>query len=138
VVFIAAALGLAGCGGSSHFADKSRPATPVNLSVYVNDHSVSVSPASVGAGPVVFLVTNTAATTELVTIKSDGGGSQTAATTGPINPGTSAQVQADLGTGSYVVTTSAPSGQAPARPIRPARLKIGPPRANSNNAVLQP
>lgn len=136
--FVAAALGLAGCGGSSHFADKSRPATPVNIGVYVNDRAVSVSPASVGAGPIVFLVTNSAATTELVTIRGDGGGSQTAATTGPINPGTSAQVQADLGTGSYVVTTSAPGGAASVRTIRPAKLKIGPPRPNANNAVLQP
>jgi hypothetical protein len=135
--FVAATLALAGCGGSSHFADKSRPATPIDLSVYVNDHSVSVSPASVGAGPVVFLVTNSAATTELVSIRADGSGRRTAATTGPINPGTSAQVQADLGTGSYVVTTSAPGGQS-ARAIRPARLKIGAPRPNSNNAVLQP
>lgn len=135
----AATLGLAGCGGTSHFADKSRPATPINLSVYVNDHSVSVSPASAGAGPIVFLVTNSASHTQLVTIRAAAGGSRASASTGPINPGTTAQVQADLGTGSYTVSTSsAASGPPGGRIIKPAALHIGKPRGNSNNAVLQP
>lgn len=136
---VAATLGLAGCGGSSHFADKSRPATPINLSVYVNDRRVSVSPASVGAGPVVFLVTNSASQTESVTIRSADGGSAAAASTGPINPGTTAQVQADLNTGSYTVSTSSSANGAPgARIIKSAQLHIGKSRGNSNNAVLQP
>lgn len=134
---IAATVGLAGCGGTAHFADKSRPATPVNLSVYVNNRQVSVSPASVGAGPVIFLVTNAATKTELVTVRPSTGGGSTAST-GPINPGTSAQVQADLTSGSYTVSTSPPAGGAPARPIKAARLKIGPARPNGNNAVMQP
>lgn len=139
VALVAATLGLAGCGGTSHFADKSRPATPINLSVYVNDHRVSVAPASVGAGPIVFLVTNSANQTESVTIRSADGGSSAAASTGPINPGTSAQVQADLSTGSYTVSTaSAASGAPGGRIIRPAQLHIGRSRGNSNNAVLQP
>lgn len=134
---IAASVGLAGCGSTAHFADKSRPATPVSLSVYVNDRQVSVSPASVGAGPVIFVVSNGAAQTELVTIRPlSGGGS--AASTGPINPGTSAQVQADLGTGSYTVSTAPPGGSAGGRTIRAATLHIGRPRPNSNNAVMQP
>ena len=134
---IAAAAGLAGCGGAAHFADKSRPATPVNLSVYVNDRRVSVSPASVGAGPVIFLVSNGAAKTELVTIRPASGGGSTAST-GPINPGTSAQVQADLSTGSYTVSTSPAGGAVGGRAIKPATLKIGKARPNGNNAVLQP
>lgn len=136
---IGATLGLAGCGGASHFADKSRPATPINLSVYVNDRRVSISPASVGAGPIVFLVSNSASQTESVTVRSASGGSAPAASTGPINPGTSAQVQADLSTGSYTVSTASPSDGGAAGPtIKPAQLHIGRPRGNSNNAVLQP
>lgn len=134
---IAASVGLAGCGSTAHFADKSRPATPVSLSIYVNDRQVSVSPASVGAGPITFLVSNAATRTELVTIRPvTGGGS--AASTGPINPGTTAQVQADLGTGSYTVSASSAGGDGTGRAIKPATLHIGPARANSNNAVMQP
>lgn len=134
---IAATVGLAACGSTAHFADKSVPATPVNLSVYVNNRQVSVSPASVGAGPVVFLVSNAATKTELVTIRPAGGGGS-AASTGPINPGTSAQVQADLASGSYTVSTAQSGGTANGRAIKPAKLRIGKPRPNGNNAVLQP
>jgi hypothetical protein len=134
---IAASVGLAGCGSTAHFADKSRPATPVSLSIYVNDRQVSVAPASVGAGPVVFVVSNGAARTELVTIRpATGGGS--AASTGPINPGTSAQVQVDLSAGSYTVSTSSAGGGAGGRAIKPATLHIGRARPSSNNAVMQP
>lgn len=136
---VAATLGVAGCGGTTHFADKSRPATPINLSVYVNDHQVSVSPASAGAGPIVFLVTNSASKTELVTIRPADGGSRAAASTGPINPGTTAQVQADLNTGSYTVSTASPASGPPGGAIiKSAELHIGKPRGNSNSAVLQP
>jgi hypothetical protein len=134
---IAATVGLAACGSTAHFADKSQPATPVNLSVYVNDRQVSVSPASVGAGPVIFLVSNSAAKTELVTIRPAGGGGS-AASTGPINPGTSAQVQADLASGSYTVSTSPAGVAATGRAIKPARLNIGKPRPNGNNSVMRP
>lgn len=133
---------LAGCGSSSHFADRNRPPTPVNVSVYINDARVSVSPSSIGAGPLVFLVTNSASTTESVSIRPVGVGTQVKASTGPINPGTSAQVQVDLTQGDYTLDSS-PSGQSEAaaatdRAIKPATLHIGAPRPNANNAVLQP
>lgn len=138
---LAVAVGLAGCGGGAHFADKSRPPTPVDLSVYVNDKKVSVSPASVGAGPIIFYVTNSASRTESVTVRPLGGDSASAST-GPINPGTTAQVQADLRSGDYTVATSSSGGSdassVTTKPIASARLHIGPPRPNSNSAVLQP
>jgi hypothetical protein len=39
----AGAVLIAGCGSSAHFADKSRPPTPIDLTIYVNDSRVSVS-----------------------------------------------------------------------------------------------
>lgn len=133
---------LAGCGSSSHFADRNRPPTPVNISVYVNDARVSVSPSSIGGGPLVFLVTNSASRTESVTIQPAGDSGSPIASTGPINPGTSAQVQVDLTQGDYTVTSS-PSGQSEAasatsRAIKPATMHVGAQRPNANNAVLQP
>jgi len=132
-----ASLALAGCGSTTHFADKSRPPTPVNLSVYVNDSRVSVSPSSVGAGPVVFFVTNQASATESVNIETSGGASQLA-TTGPINPNATQQVTVDFNPGAYVIATSATDSTGTAPNIAPAELTVGRPRPSADNALLQP
>lgn len=131
-------VGLAGCGGVTHFADKPRPATPVDLSVYVNDQQVSVSPSRAGAGPVIFYVASSASHTELVTVQPARSGATASATTGPINPGSTAQVQVDLAQGRYAVTASTAGATAGVRAPKPARVQITAPRPGSNNAVLQP
>ena len=126
---------LAGCGSAAHFADKPRPATPVDLTVYVSDARVSVSPASVGAGPVIFFVTNQASKTESVEIHSGG---STVGTTGPINPQSTAQVTVDFDSGDYTISTAAPADSPGTGAIHPATLHIGAPRGNANSALLQP
>jgi len=52
------ALAAAGCGTSERHANRNRPPLPINLAVYVSGSSVSVSPAKLGAGPVVLVATN--------------------------------------------------------------------------------
>ena len=135
-----AALALAGCGSGAHFANAHRPPTAVDLTVYVNDSSVSVSPASVGAGPVIFLVTNQASKTVSLTIRSSGG--QSLATTGPINPGAPAQLTVDFtAPGAYSIATSTTGTQASlatGKAIKPATLHIGASRASADNSLLQP
>lgn len=139
----ASALLLSACGGSSGgFQNRPRPPIPVNLSVYINDARVSVSPSSVGAGPVVFIVTNAARQTESLTVQS-ADGSRTLASTGPINPQTTAQVTVDFREpGAYQVATGHNAGslaqQAQPGTIRAAPLRIGRPRASAANALLQP
>jgi hypothetical protein len=119
--------GVAGCGSTQHFADEARPATPVDLTVYINNARVSVSPTSVGAGPVVFYITNQASSAQSLTIRS---ASKTVASIQPINPGSTAQVQVNFASGAYQVATGSQ--------IHPATLKIGKPRASSDNVLLQP
>lgn len=136
----AAAVALAGCGSAGTFANKPRPATPVNLTVYVNDHHVSVSPASVGAGPVQFIVTNEATKNETVQVIR---GSSPLANTGPINPGGTTNVTVNFSDGGdYLVSTSSSAATngavAGSSAITPARLHIGPPRPSASNALLQP
>jgi hypothetical protein len=138
----AAMVVLAGCGSTSKFANKPRPATPVDLTVYINNSRVSVSPASVGAGEVIFIVTNQADRAESLTIHHAGSGSQLAST-GPIQPQATAQVTVDFrDPGEYQVATAAAgqteAQQATAAKISPAQLHIGPPRANSSGTLLQP
>jgi hypothetical protein len=140
-----AAAALAGCGsGGGHFANLPRPPSPVNMTVYINDQRVSVSPTSVGAGPVVFIVTNQSSQSEGLTVTPAGQtASQPLAQTAPISPQATAQVTVDFQTpGDYVVETSngAPTEAAASLPakITPALLKIGPPRPSSSGELLSP
>jgi hypothetical protein len=137
------AIAVSGCGGGSHFANKPRPASPINLTVYVNDTRVSVSPDSVGAGEIIFIVTNQATKTESLSIHPAGNPDQSLASTGPINPQATAQVTVDLHQpGEYEIAAGKNGGTeaqvAQASPIHPGRLHIGQPRPNASNALLQP
>jgi hypothetical protein len=140
-ILLASALAVSACGGGTTFANKPRPPTPVNLTVYINDARVSVSPSSVGAGPVVFIVTNAASDTETLTVRAPGGGSL--ANTGPINPQATAQVIVDFrDPGDYTVSTGKPgttqAAQAAPSSIQSATLHIGASRPSGSNALLQP
>jgi hypothetical protein len=126
-------------GGKS--ASALRPPAPVNLTVYVDDARVSVSPASVGAGPVVFIVTNQASKAEALAI-SKSGQSQPLASTAPINPQGTTQVAVDFRPGDYTISTAG-HGATDAQlsqtsSIRSASIHIGHERANSSADLLQP
>jgi hypothetical protein len=140
----ASAIAAAGCGGGSKFANRPRPPSPINLTVYINNARVSVSPSSVGAGPIVFIVTNQASHAESLEIQpaNAASGSQPTADTGPINPQATATVKVDLAQGDYTMMTvsgsSSQSATATEPMIQPAQLRIGPPRPSAKNATLQP
>jgi hypothetical protein len=142
IVFATAVI--AGCGSSGHFANRPSPPTPVNLTVFINNQRVSVSPSSVGAGPVVLIVTNQANTAQSLTVLPAGASAaQPIADTGPINPQATAQLTVNLNTpGAYTVgiTPSASTQAAAALPsgVRPAVLRVGHPRPSGSNALLQP
>ena len=135
---------VAGCGsGGGHFANLPRPSSPVNVTVYINDQRVSISPTSVGAGPVVFIVTNQASQAQSMTILPTGvSAGQALADTGPISPQATAQITVDLKGGTYSVT-SGPKGateasQAGPSGITPATLHIGKPRPSASNQLMNP
>jgi hypothetical protein len=135
---------VAGCGSSSHFANHPAPPVPVNLTVYINSHSVSVSPSSVGAGPVVFIITNQGRTAESLSVMPAGqSAAQSIADTGPINPQATAQLSVNLSQpGSYTVgiapNDSTEASAALPTGVKGAVLKVGPPRASGSNTLLQP
>jgi hypothetical protein len=138
------ALTLAGCGASGgSYANKPRPPTPVNLTVYINDSRVSVSPSAVGAGPVVFIVTNQASKTQSLAISSSGFQGSQVASTGPINPQATATVTVDFtNPGDYSVAASTggqtQAQQANSSSIAPATIHVGTQRPNASNELLQP
>jgi len=135
-------LGVSACGGASEkVVSQIRPPTPINLTVYVNDARVSVSPAAVGAGPVIFIVTNQASQAVSLTI-SRSGQSHPLASTAPINPLGATQVAVDFKPGDYTIATGARGGTdaALAQPssIQAASIHIGSQRPNSSGALLAP
>ena len=129
------ALGAAasGCGEDDDgYENRARPPAPVIVTAAITDRGVSVSPERLGAGPVELIVTNlTGQARELMfethEIGGSGGGIQQS--TGPINPGDTARLQADLATGAYEISVD---GE------RPASLRVGAPRASAQDRLLQP
>ncbi len=139
----ASSLAVTACGSAGGKA-ASRPGqpTPVNLAVYVNNSRISVSPEVVGAGPVVFVVTNQASHSEALAISSVSSSSHPLASTAPINPQGTTQLSVDFKPGDYTISTAAhgrtDADLARTSSIRPASLHIGRKRASSSNSLLQP
>ena len=133
------ALAVSACGASSPADTTPRPPSPVNLTVFIDNSRVSVSPTIVGAGPVEFTITNQASQAESLAILPSGASAgQPLANTGPINPQATAQVTVNFSSpGSYSLATGGGepgSGSA----IRAASIHIGAKRASSDNQLLQP
>jgi hypothetical protein len=133
------ALAVSACGSTSSGATTPRPPAPVNVTVYIDNGRVSVSPASVGAGPVTFIVTNQASQAESLAILPAGSaGGQPLASTAPINPQATAQFTVDFSSrGAYSVSTTGGDAGAGAS-IQAATIRVGPARSSSDNQVLQP
>jgi hypothetical protein len=139
----ASALAVTACGSAGgKAASRAGAPTPVNLTVYVNDARISVSPQVVGAGPVIFIVTNQASHSEALAITRGPASSHPLASTAPINPQGTTQVSVDFKPGDYTIATTA-HGRTDAQlshpsSIAPASLHIGRHRAGSSNSLLQP
>lgn len=137
---ILAAVAAAGCGGGAHFADQARQSTPVNVSVYINDQRVSVSPSSVAPGPVSITIANQSSTAQAVAVAAAGKTAIT--TTGPISPQGTDQVTVNVSEGQYSVgiagNNSAQAATATPTGIVPGTLTVQGSRSDSNNQLLQP
>lgn len=140
-MLLSAALTLAACGGSSHFANKPRPAVPVNVSVYINDQRVSVSPNAVSPGLVTVTITNQSSSAQSIQVAPVGGGNAVT-TTGPISPQANDQVTLDLNDGQYGVgiapNSSTEASASTPTGVAPGLLSVQGKRSNSNNELLQP
>ena len=134
VALCAAAL-IAGCGGDDDdYENRPRSPAPIVVSASINGERVSVSPRRFGAGPVTLIVTNQTQSAQELTLETDeigGSGPGIRQETGPINPGDTASLKADLRQGSYRVAVGG-SG------IEGAALSVGEPRPSAQNELLQP
>ena len=135
------ALALAGCGSATHFANTGRPASPLNVSVYVNDQRISVSPGSVTVGLVTITIANQSSNAQAIQI-SPAGGSSAVSTTGPISPQATDQVTVSLASGDYTIgvspNNSTQAAAATPTGVAPGSLTVQGRRSNSNSQLLQP
>jgi hypothetical protein len=126
-----AAAFLAGCGGDD-FENKARAPIRMELTGVIQPDEVTVSPSKLGAGPVAITISNQTDQKHSVTLE----GRRTIDRTAPVAPGDTAVIQKTLRRGTYEV--KAGSAKAVRKEIRPAVLKIGKKRKNSNNDLLLP
>jgi hypothetical protein len=135
VALLAGGLVIGGCGDDNDYKNEPRPPSPINVTAFVGAKSVSVSPNSFGAGPIVVIVTNQSNSSQDVTFQTSatgsGGKDEVTQSTGPINPGDTGQIKLDVVEGKYQVKTGNGS-------IRPASVSVGPKRASAQNDLLQP
>lgn len=104
------------------------------ISASIGSDRISVSPESFGAGPVTLIVTNQTDSAQELTLETDeigGSGPGIEQQTGPISPGDTASLKADLGKGSYRVAASG-------RGISAAALEVSDPRPSAQDELLQP
>ena len=142
VILGASTLAISACGSAGgSAASQPTPATPVNLAVFVSDSRISVSPTEVGAGPVIFVVTNQASHAESLAISALGH-RQPLASTAPINPQGTTQVAVNFKPGDYTIATAS-HGATDAQRSRPtdiasASLHIGHNRSSAAGSLLNP
>jgi hypothetical protein len=125
---------LAGCGDEGgDYANKPRPATPINVTAAISPKKISISPKEFGAGPVVIIVSNQTGAKQRVTLQTEElGGNQPGLkqSTDPIAPRGTGTLKADIREGSYAVSTS----DGP----KAVTLEVGPKRKSAQDQLLQP
>jgi hypothetical protein len=125
---------LAGCGDEGgDYANKPRPATPINVTAAISDKKISISPKEFGAGPVVIIVSNQTGAEQTLTLQTEElGGSQPGLKqkTDPIAPRGTGTLKADVREGSYALSAS----EGP----KAATLEVGPERKSAQDQLLAP
>ena len=122
---------MAGCGDED-FKNEARAPIREALTGVIQDDAVTVSPSKLGAGPVEITISNQTDAAHSITLVGD----SIVEREGPVAPGDTATIQKTLEPGSYQV--KAGSTKAVVKEIRPAILRIGKERPNSNNDLLLP
>lgn len=122
-----------GCGGEDEgYANDPRPPSPIVLTASIGQKAVSVSPDTFGAGPVSLVITNQTSAAQQITFESAGGEAGFTQRTGPINPGDTATLKADIMRPGKVTVKVQGDG------IEPAELDVGRQRASAQDELLQP
>lgn len=133
-VLLVAALALAGCGGSEQRENNLRPPVPITLTGAIHSDGLQISPAAVGAGTIVLIVSNQSGEPQKVTFETDEIGGRTAgrkASSPVIAPRATGRLTIEALPGTYSVHVADDS-------VRAARVNVGPPRESVQDRVLLP
>jgi hypothetical protein len=125
---------VSGCGGDDDdYANELRPPAPIVVAASINPERISVSPSTFGAGPVTLIVTNQTDAPQELTLETDeiGGEGGIRQDSGPINPGDTASLKADLRRGTYRIGVDTAG-------IRAVNLRVGAERPSAQDELLQP
>lgn len=125
---------VAACGEEETYKNEPRPPAPIVITASIASDSVSVSPRTFGAGPITLIVTNQTERAQELTLETDEiGGSEPGLeqNSGPINPGDTASLKADLRSGTYKIAVDGDG-------ISGASLKVGDERESAQDDLLQP
>jgi hypothetical protein len=123
-----------GCGDEEDYANEPRPPSPIVVSAAISQDRISVSPRKFGAGPITLIVTNQTSEAQEITLETDELGGEKAGiqqNSGPINPGDTASLKAELREGTYRVGVDGKS-------IAGAALRVAGERPSSQDDLLQP
>jgi hypothetical protein len=132
-VVVAMGAAAAGCGGDD-FANGRTPPSPITVSAAISPMRVTVSPARFGAGAIELVASNQTPTSQRLTLTSRsrrGADGRLRQSTGPINPGDTASLTADLSAGRYLVA-------ARSQAIDAATIVVGAARSSSRDRLLRP
>ena len=124
----------AGCGEEDDYENAPRPPAPIVVSASINEQRISVAPTSFGAGPITLIVTNQTQAAQELRLETDeigGSGPGIKQETGPISPGATASLKAELKKGTYKIAVNGAG-------IQEAALDVGDPRESAQNELLQP
>jgi hypothetical protein len=125
----------AGCGSDQgEFANKPRPAEPITVTAAIDRDRVRVSPATFGAGGITVLVSNQSGAAQELSFETDevaGPPDGVRKSVGPVADGDTAELQVVPRQGTYRLSVKDPA-------IRPAAIKVGPPRPSGQNDLLTP
>jgi len=124
-----------GCG-EDDFANKPRPAVPIELTGVIQDDKVTISPngakKKLGGGPFLITVSNQTKDAHTLTLE----GEDVRVRVGPVQPLDTATIQKTLPPGDYEVRAG--SSVAVAREIAPGALLVGKQRKDSSGRLLLP
>lgn len=126
LICAAALLLVPGCGDDD-FKNDPRAAVPTVLTGVIKPREVIIAPDRVGAGPIEITISNQTDEAHTVTLE----GASVEERVGPVNPQDTARIQKTLDPGRYEVRAGADG-------VKPAELRIGRRRAESNERLLLP
>jgi hypothetical protein len=128
---VALAASLAACG-EEDFKNDPRPPLPIELTGVIQSDKVTVSPAKIGAGPVLITIANQTDDPHPIILS----GGSLEAHFPAVAPTDTATIQRTLAPGDYEVTAG--SEAAVPKEIKPATLQVGKERPSSSDDLQLP